>query len=316
MYHMKKRRKITVSSLCPPQQFEIKAEVNQEAVERMIGFWLKKFDEVLPDKPDLIVVPEACDRYPLHTREERIRYYQLRGNQVKNAFAKVARENRCYIVYSAYVFLPDGTARNTSILLDRHGEVAGCYNKNHIVIEENAEYGVLCGKEAPVFETDFGRVGMAICFDLNFHELLEKYAVQQPDLMIFSSMYHGSIMQNYWAYRCRSYFIGAVAGVSGNLINPLGVEVACSTNYFSRITASMNLDFQVVHLDYNWEKLEKVKRKYGRRVSVFEPGKLGSVLLTSEMEDISSSEIIREFEIETWDKYYKRALAFHHQNNA
>jgi len=76
----------------------------------------------------------------------------------------------------------------------------------------------------------------------------------------------------------------------------------------------MNLDFQVVHLDYNWEKLDKAKRKYGRGVSIYDPGKLGSVLLTSEMEDISSSEIIREFDIETWDEYYKRALAFHQQN--
>ena len=74
------------------------------------------------------------------------------------------------------------------------------------------EKGSLCGKDAPVFECDFGRVAFAICFDLNFDELRLKYVKAKPDLIIFSSMYHGGLMQAYWAYSCRAYFVGAIAG--------------------------------------------------------------------------------------------------------
>lgn len=161
-----------------------------------------------------------------------------------------------------------------------------------------------------MFQTDFGRVGMAICFDLNFHELLERYAKQRPDLIIFSSMYHGGLMQGYWAYYCRSYFVGAIAGPENNILNPLGARVACSTNYLPRVTAAINLDYQVVHLDENWEKLEAVKKKYGRGVTVFDPGFVGAVLLTSELDDVTSEEMVREFGIELWDDYYKRSADF------
>ena len=309
---MKPRRRIVVSSLgprpfapeCPPH--------GREAVDCMIEHWRNELAPVLPDRPDLIVVPEACDRYPTHTMEERLAYYTERGDQVRDFFAETASRNSCYIAYSAARQKPDGTYRNSTELIGRNGETVGVYSKNHLVPAETTKGGILCGKDAPVFQTDFGRVAMAICFDLNFHELLEKYAVQRPDLLIFSSMYHGGIMQNYWAYHCRSYFVGAIAGLENNFINPVGDRVAHSTNYIKRITASINLDFQVVHLDENWGKLDAVKRKYGRGVTVYDPDYVGAVLLSSELDDVTSADMVREFDIELWDHYYERSLKHRH----
>ena len=64
----------------------------------------------------------------------------------------------------------------------------------------------------------------------------------------------------------------------------------------------------MVHLDYNWAKLDAVKKKYGPKVTIFDPGHVGAVLLTSEMKDISAADIVREFQIERWDDYYKRSV--------
>ena len=305
----KAHRRIVVSSL-GSFPLQLRPAGNQQAVEAMIAHWKRELEQVLPDRPDLIVLPEACDRYPAMNREERLAYYRFRGDKIRDFFRDAARRNRCYIAYSAAREMPDGTWRNSTQLIDRNGEIAGIYNKNYPTVGETAEWGILAGKEAPVFQTDFGRVGMAICFDLNFHELLERYAKQRPDLIIFSSMYHGGLMQGYWAYHCRSYFIGAIAGPENNILNPLGARVACSTNYLPRVTATINLDYQVVHLDENWEKLEAVKKKYGRGVTVFDPGFVGAVLLTSELDDVTSEEMVREFGIELWDDYYKRSADF------
>ncbi|MHC4559244.1 MAG: carbon-nitrogen hydrolase family protein, partial [Planctomycetota bacterium] len=139
----------------------------QKIVEKMIAHWQKIFAQVLPDRPDLIVVPEACDRPGGFSLEKLRLYYQVRKDQIQKYFAKIARENNCYIVYSAHREMPDGTRRNSSVLIDRNGNVAGIYNKNHPTIGE-IEKGILCGRDAPVIECDFGRVAMAICFDLNF----------------------------------------------------------------------------------------------------------------------------------------------------
>ncbi len=284
----------------------------QEAVDRMIAHWKGKFGQVLPDKPDLIVLPEACDRFPEHALAERIAYYKTRGNQVRDFFAQTAKENQCYIAYSAAREMPDGTWRNSTQIIDRAGNVAGVYNKNHVVVEETTQAGILCGKEAPIIECDFGRVACAICFDLNFAELREKYVEARPDLLVFSSMYHGGLMQAYWAYACRTHFVGAICGDQGTVISPLGEQLACTTNYFDHVTTTVNLDCKVVHLDYNWGKLTAMKKKYGPKTKMIDPGHLGCVLISSETDEFSINDMIEEFDFEILDDYMDRAMAHRH----
>jgi hypothetical protein len=286
----------------------------QQAVKRIITHWKRQFAQVLPDRPDLIVVPEACDRPSGFSGEKLQEYYKVRKDQVQQFFAQTAHENNCYMVYSAYRIMPDDTKRNSSVLIDRKGNVAGIYNKNHPTIGE-IENGELCGKDAPVFDCDFGRVAMAICFDLNFDELRMKYAKAKPDLIIFSSMYHGGLMQSYWAYSCRCHFVGAIAGQNtpSEIRNPLGQIVASNTNYYNFTVAKVNLDCELAHLDYNWERLRKLKAKYGLKVKISDPGCLGSVLISSEDETISVDDMIKEFQIELLDDYFTRALAYRHK---
>ena len=133
---------------------------------------------VLPEKPDLIVLPEACDRYHNYPLSRRLEYYEVRGDRLLRFFKEKAYENSCYIAYSAVRKLEDGTYRNTTQLIDRKGEIAGLYNKNHPTIGETEDGKILPGKDARVIPCDFGKVACAICFDLNFDPLWEKYKPQ------------------------------------------------------------------------------------------------------------------------------------------
>jgi len=297
-----------------PEPPRVNPGTGQEAVDWMIDFWRKELKQVLPDRPDLIVVPEACDRFLAHSKEERLAYYRTRGNQVRDFFAKVARENHCYVAYSAAREMPDGTWRNSTQIIDRNGQVVGIYNKNHPVVTETTEWGILAGRDAPLIECDFGKVACVICFDLNFDELRLKYVEAKPDLLIFSSMYHGGFMQNYWAYTCRAHMVTAVAGarLPSAIISPVGTVIASSTSYFHYVTATVNLDCKVAHLDFNWEKLEALKNKYGPGVSIYAPDYVGVVLISSELEDVTADEMVQEFEIELLDDYWARSLAHRH----
>ncbi len=307
-FSKKPRRRIVVSSLGAAALWHVKPASNQEALDTMMNHWKLELSRVLPDHPDMIVLPEACDRFPEMSMEERFSYYEFRGDKMLDFFKQVARDNHCYIAYSAARKLPDGTWRNSTQLIDRSGNVAGIYNKNFPTVGEHDKWKIVPGKDAPVFQTDFGRVTMLICFDLNFDEMLARVAPQRPDLIIFSSQYHGGLMQGFWAYHCRSYFIGAICGQENNIINPIGERVAHNTNHYSFVTTSINLDFQVVHLDENYDRLFAAKEKYGRGITISDPGYVGAVLLTSEMDDVTSEDVIKEFHIEKWDDYYKRSV--------
>lgn len=278
----------------------------QKLVENVKSFWQKKLDNVLPDKPDLIVLPECCDIVFGLNREQSTEYSNYKGNQIRDFFMAVAKENNCYIAYSASRKLPDGTKRNSTQIIDRNGNVAGIYNKNHLTIGDNENNGTLYGAEAKVIPCDFGNMACVICFDLNFDELRQKYIKQRPDIIAFSSFYHGGLMQNYWAYSCRSYFIGCVLEDQNTIISPTGEIIAKSTNYFDYVTHTINLDYGMFHLDYNRPKLESMKKKYGFRVKISEPGHLGSVLVTSETDEFTVNDLIKEFELETLDSYFER----------
>ncbi len=64
-----------------------KPEPGQAAVDGMIEHWKGRFAQVLPDEPDLIVVPECCDRYPEHAMEVRLEYYRFRDRQLADYFS-------------------------------------------------------------------------------------------------------------------------------------------------------------------------------------------------------------------------------------
>ncbi len=279
----------------------------QPLVDKVITFWQKEMRRVLPDRPDLIVLPEACDLPSGISGRDTWEYLAARGEQVREAFAAIAREHRCYIAFGSYT--RDGDKwYNSALLLDRTGKVAGVYHKNFPTIGE-MELGITAGSEAAVFQTDFGRVGIAICFDLNFPEIRSRYEKEKPDLILFPSMYHGGLMQNFWAYSCRAYFAGAITdrATPSQIHAPTGETLAATTNYFNYALASINLDFTIVHLDYNWDKLRRLKAKYGSAVTITDPGRLGAVLVESGHARISVKDMIKEFDIEVLDDYFTRS---------
>lgn len=283
----------------------------QQMVDGMIEFWAGEFRQVLPDKPDLIVLPEVCDRPGSMTPEQRKAYYTVRNDQLLDYFRSIARANQCYIAYGATRDIGEGRWRNSCVIVGRDGETAGIYDKNFPTIGEMVDGGGVAGTKAELIELDFGTVGCAICFDLNFDELLQKYQKSQPDLIIFMGLYHGGLVQSYWAYTSRAYFVGAVGinNLPSEIRNPFGEVVASSTNYFHYTVATVNLDRRLVHLDYNWAKLIALKEKYGDKVNIYDPGEVGAVMITSEHDDISADEMIKEFDVELLDDYFNRSRA-------
>ncbi|HSN50545.1 MAG TPA: carbon-nitrogen hydrolase family protein [Bacteroidales bacterium] len=288
---------------------ELKSENKQEIVNHVIAFWKKELKQVLPDKPDIIVLPEFCD-----LSGEGEDYLRVRRNQVLDYFSSVARNNHCYIAFGMKREEREGLWRNSCVVIDRNGDIAGIYNKNFPTIGE-MESGIKASDEAAVIKCDFGRVAIAICYDLNFDELRMRYVKEKPDLIIFSSMYHGGVAQSIWAYSCRAYFVGSVYRPTPSEIrNPMGQVVASSTNYFDFAVSRINLDCELVHLDYNLPKLTALKEKYGTGVTVSDPGELASVLVTSEESKITADGMIKEFGIEILDDYLNRAREFRLSN--
>ena len=302
---MAKRVKISTLTINQIPEADIKKDA--PLYDSVIEYLDKQLKKVLVEKPDLIVLPEHAGRQT--TLAERKQEY-IGGETLRifEYFKKVAKENKCYIAFSRYKKMEDGTVRNCVSMVDRNGEVIGEYHKNYPTPYES-DAGILAGKDVPVFQCDFGTVCPVVCFDLNFEGIRKEIKAKNPDLVTFHSAYHGGFVQEFFAYDTRSYFVSSLlVNKPSRILSPLGVTVATTTSYINYVTATINLDYAVCHLDYNRAKFDKAKEKYGPLLTIETPDYVGAALLTYEGDDQTIMDVIKEFDIELWDDYIKRSI--------
>ena len=82
---------------------------------------------------------------------------------------RICKQYRMYLIVN-FTELDSGRLYNTAVVLDREGHVAGKYRKTHLCGSENRCFGITAGDTLPVFDLDFGRIGIAICMDMYYPE--------------------------------------------------------------------------------------------------------------------------------------------------
>jgi predicted amidohydrolase/acetyl esterase/lipase len=110
------------------------------------------------------------------------------------ALGSKARDHHCYIVFGG-VFrdVPaKGHYANAAVVIDRDGRLAGRYVKVHPVLDRIGpdakivlEGGVTPGGEYNVFDLDFGRVGLQICYDIEYPEGWRRLAEKGAELVLY-----------------------------------------------------------------------------------------------------------------------------------
>ena len=118
------------------------------------------------EKPDIVLLTENfVDRGipgPPHASAQPV------PGPATAVLAEKARQYRSYVVTSL-LESDGGHIYITAVLIDRQGRLAGKYRKTHLPLAE-AEDGVTPGGDYPVFQTDFGRIGLMVCWDTWFPE--------------------------------------------------------------------------------------------------------------------------------------------------
>lgn len=190
--------KLVKISIVVPQKLSPASNSPEDFIIQVSSHLVAELEKVLPDKPDIILLPEMCDapaegKYDFSYND----FYRVRGDRIYSILSDIAVRNQCNICYSSPYFNADKTLVNATRIIGKDGKQNGEYHKNFPTLEE-IECGVSPGTSHELINCDCGKIAGVICFDLNFDELRKEYAKQQPDIIAFSSLYHGSIMQPYW----------------------------------------------------------------------------------------------------------------------
>lgn len=141
---------------------------------RTAGIYLEKIKD---EKPDFVILPEmfCCpyqtQNFPVYAEEE--------GGPVWQQLSEYANQYGIYLIGGS---MPEkdaeGKVYNTSYIFDRQGKQIGKHRKVHLfdidvtggqTFKESDT--LTAGDHDTVFDTEFGRMGVILCFDIRFPEL-------------------------------------------------------------------------------------------------------------------------------------------------
>ena len=280
-------------------------ETPEEKIAANRAGQLRLVERACLDQPDFVCMTEAITWYGLNKKHLSLIAEPLDGPTVRT-FADVARRHACYIIVPIYT-QEDGHIFNAQVLLDRGGRISTVYHKIHPTINE-IEMGVTPGTEAVVVETDKGRVGFAICFDLNFRDVAEGNAAGGAELVFFSSMYPGGLQLRIWAHDFGVFVASATPGDRARIVDPLGrVLTESDATYNPILSKKLNLDYEVMHLSGSIKQFEAIKEKYGAGIEFDVTRPEAIFCMYSHSPEVTCEEVIREFELEPRFTYYRRS---------
>lgn len=202
----------------------------------------------------------------------------------------VARRHNMYVI-APIIGLVEDIPRNVALLLDRKGQHIGSYIKVHC-IENERNLGIFPGDDFPVFELDFGTVGIQICHDNSFPEsarcltlkgaelifwphVMSGWGGEFMDILLRAPAVHNGIYHVPVCYGCvppHAWRPGMLIGRS-SVIAPDATILADAGRYVGLTTAHIDLDRPRIATsftrdgDYVWG----VDMRNDRRPDVYNP---------------------------------------------
>ena len=124
---------------------------------------------------DLLVLPELWSTgYDL---ERAGQYATPTDEGIFAQMAAMARRHQLHVLGSCLSLLGPEQYGNTAVLFDPQGQALGEYSKVHLFRLMEEEKYLTAGDRLTVVDSEWGRLGLAICYDLRFPELFRAYAL-------------------------------------------------------------------------------------------------------------------------------------------
>ena len=241
--------------------------LSEPTVEENLQLALEILDVAGKNQLDIAVLPETFAFSGINAQKLKNlaeNYPDKNLIQVSNK----AKEYNMNIVAGFYTIL-DGKLRNISVYINREGKVTGLYIKKYTTDGE-INVGVIPGTSSleNVFDTEFGKIGLAICFDINWDSIWKKFEEKNTDLIFWISAYEGGLPLQSRALLHGIPIVTSVMSYHSKLIDISG-EILGSTSRWNRLKIiDFNLDRGIFHVDNQYDKIMYLQKKYGNQIDI------------------------------------------------
>jgi predicted amidohydrolase len=218
--------------------------------------------------PDLVVLPEVAVTGEIsgNAVSQAIPF----AGPVKEAFSRKARELHCYIVVPMYMLEESRqVCSNVGILVGRGGDVVGTYRKLHLAVptgSDSMEGGTTPGKEVPVFACDFGKLGIQVCFDMDFDGGWRELARKGAELVAWPTQSPQTAHPAFRAWENRFYIVSSTWRHNASIFEPTGKITAQIKPPQDILVEQLDLSYAILPWSSRLQNGAALKKKYGDKV--------------------------------------------------
>ena len=179
---------------------------SKEENTRVAGAMIKKAAE---NGADIISLPEMwpCLYDAAYFRANA----EPEGGPLTEKMSEWAKENGVYLVGGSIPLLRGNEMYNTCFVFGRDGEKLAVHDKVHL-FDIDVENGISFkesdsftpGDHATVFETEFGTIGVEICFDVRFPEFARKTSLDGAKLIFLPAAFNMTTGPAHWELTMRA----------------------------------------------------------------------------------------------------------------
>ncbi|MCD4692256.1 MAG: carbon-nitrogen hydrolase family protein, partial [Calditrichales bacterium] len=268
----------------------------------MVDKIIRILNDVVIFQPDIICLPEVFATSNIEQKFKLSEEVEISEKVVK-LFSSFAKENNCNIICPV-VTTEDGKIYNSAVVLNRDGESLGEYRKIHIT-EGEIDNGTTPGPmQPPVFQTDVGKIGVQICFDINWDDGWTKLREQGAEIVFWPSAFAGGQKVNTKAWQHRYVVVSSthkytskICDISGEVIAETGIW---DKNFFC---APVNLEKAFL---YTWPYVmhfNEIRKKYGRQVRITNFHEEEVSIIESLSPNVFVADILKEFGLRTYEQH-------------
>lgn len=242
-----------------------------------------KIEKLLTGKedycPDLIILPELfatgwfCDIYAQVAEEPE-------NSKTIKFLSDIAKNFKSNVIGGSFVRKDEnGEIKNTCPVFDRNGNLIATYDKMHLYsyLGDTENLNSVRGEKPVIAQTDVGKIGLTICYDIRFPEIYRCYAYGGADLLVNvaawpkSRKLHWETLSRARAIENQSFMIavsqtGEIQNGIYNLghsavLSPLGETIAALNDEEAVLTAEIDFD-EMKKLRSNVKTLSDKHEKY------------------------------------------------------
>lgn len=235
----------------------------------------KLLEQLPAARPQLVVLPEAFSCFGAGDRAQLAMAETYKDGEVQKQLAALAKKHKVYLVGGTLPIDAGERFSAASILFGPDGAILNRYDKIHLfdvdVADNTKEYReskwTQPGSKVVTTETDFGVVGMAVCYDLRFPELFSALRQAGSQIIVLPSAFTQVTGKAHWHALVRAraieqqVFIVAPGqvGEHANGRETFGHSIIVSP--WGDILAEQELDEGVVSVSVDVADIEPIRKQ-------------------------------------------------------